>query len=1572
MNDDRKNSILNKFSRPAEEPLGLPSINPFLHTGRFKSCVKAVVNYLEPLWNKGLRSLRRFVRRLLKPFKNQADILRMISGASAKMLFIACLYCSTGADAISENKWMMQQLEGLMQVDSVVHRQELVVFDPCVAELPLLTRSFNRNVNYLVLDGAVDGIDQIRSALENCRYPIDALHIIAHGDPGQIRLGSTTLTNDNLDYYTDALKNISDRLVGNKDVLLYSCRTGDGDVGQQFVSKLSTITGADVAASNDLTGSAMMDGDWDLEVVSGTIETPTPFIEEALKNYNAVLHTATVSSLAELTTAIATAVADGSDDTITLSTEIELSGTEVDINVTDGKTLTIVGGSNAIDGNYLSRVLNVSGGNVALSNLTVKHGLLSGTGGASGNASNANGQAGGNALGAGIRIQAGSLTISNSTVTENYAAGGGGGGATGGSGIGYGGGGGGGIMSIGGGNGGAGYNSTGIAGGSGSGGRGGASFNAGPAAFTGKGGGTTGGAGGDSFAGSGTGGNGGTAGANVIGGGGGGGGGYGTGAVMAGDGGDAVGGIYIATGATVTLSDSTISSNYGAGGGGGSTRSGSAGDGGYGTGGVFIDGILNYNSNTVSFPDCSGGGGSGGVNFGDMGTDGADGTSTNFLRAGASGAINTTPTIVSAAYDPGSGDLVVTGFNFVSNIGADNDVDVSRLTITGDGGSTHTLTGTDVEITSNFSFTITLTGGDKTSVDALLNKNGTSSTDTTTYNLAAAEDWLTGEEERVDIADTTGNGITVSGGSSVLLGNFNTLSSSGNTITSTDFRAVGFTTGTSGTIITSIDMYVQSVTNQASVKIVNDSGGDPGSVVAGTFSGTGTGVLEELTFTNSGVTLSATTTYWLVYSTTGTSIKWRKGSPANEPSGSFTFVSYKRTTNGGTSWSTSAGSNNGFQINGTVAPSTPPEMAVSGNSTSITDGDTTPSTGDDTDFGSVSVASGTNANTFTITNSGTAALNLTDSTRVTIGGTHASDFSLTTDATTPVASGGTTTFTITFDPSATGTRSATVTIANNDADENPYNFNIQGTGLAASGVTLSAGDIVFVGYSSDGGTDEFAVMPLVDLTAGDTIFFTDRGWDGSSAFLAEASASSFTITYTVPGGGVSAGKVLDDEDLGTDISPLSFGILSTAGDQVLIYQTVDNNATSTPTLIYGLNMNLDTGVNSFGWNTGTPPDNTTSESALPPGGTAVEVAGGTGNAFGFAFVNGIEVDNIKYTGPETATDKDGWLARVNNPANWLRDNTSAIDVSSNQFPHSSPGSGMFSVSSAPEMDVSGNSMSITDGDTTPATGDDTDFGSLNVAGVTNANIFTITNSGTAALTLTDSTRVTIGGTHASDFSLTTDATTPVASGGGTTTFTITFDPSATGLRTATVNIANNDANENPYNFNIQGTGITVPSVLQIHRQAPIFSITAADSVTFRVTFSEGVQNVDTSDFSLAETLAGTSSITGVTPVSTSVYDVAVDIPDDTDGTIGLDIKGVGGTGGSNDIINIVEVEDQTQTMKNDSSTGEIVQSFLANNSGNLSRFVFSIHSTSTYNGSATMELRDGDGLGAAIMGELEF
>jgi hypothetical protein len=117
-------------------------------------------------------------------------------------------------------------------------------------------------------------------------------------------------------------------------------------------------------------------------------------------------------------------------------------------------------------------------------------------------------------------------------------------------------------------------------------------------------------------------------------------------------------------------------------------------------------------------------------------------------------------TITSATYNVATGNLVVTGINFVATAGPLNDIEVSRLSITGEGNAAYTLTSSNVEITNATNFTIQLNSTDSAALNLLLNKNGTSATDGTVYNLAADDFWMSASINGG--ADLSGNVITVS------------------------------------------------------------------------------------------------------------------------------------------------------------------------------------------------------------------------------------------------------------------------------------------------------------------------------------------------------------------------------------------------------------------------------------------------------------------------------------------------------------------------------------------------------------------------------------------------------------------------------------------------------------------------------------------------------------------------------------------------------------------------------------------------------------------------------------------
>ncbi|QRM89975.1 choice-of-anchor D domain-containing protein [Lacinutrix sp. WUR7] len=123
---------------------------------------------------------------------------------------------------------------------------------------------------------------------------------------------------------------------------------------------------------------------------------------------------------------------------------------------------------------------------------------------------------------------------------------------------------------------------------------------------------------------------------------------------------------------------------------------------------------------------------------------------------------------------------------------------------------------------------------------------------------------------------------------------------------------------------------------------------------------------------------------------------------------------------------------------------------------------------------------------------------------------------------------------------------------------------------------------------------------------------------------------------------------------------------------------------------------------------------------------------------------------------------------------------------------------------APEINITGNGNTINDGDTTPVASDDTEFGSIGT-GLTLDHTFTIHNTGTLPLNLTGgSPLIDITGNAA--FTILTPPSGNTIAVGSSSTFVVRFAPTVGGTVTADISIDNDDSNENPYNFRIQGTG----------------------------------------------------------------------------------------------------------------------------------------------------------------------
>ena len=152
--------------------------------------------------------------------------------------------------------------------------ETLLIIDARVADHQSLLADLPGNVTVRVIGVEESGIAVISEALAE-GGDFDAVHIVSHGSAGALSLGSDAIRNDTLAGQSEALQGWAQHLAADADILLYGCDIAQGEAGQALVTELARLTGADIAASTNATGSAEQGGDWVLERQTGRIEAAT-------------------------------------------------------------------------------------------------------------------------------------------------------------------------------------------------------------------------------------------------------------------------------------------------------------------------------------------------------------------------------------------------------------------------------------------------------------------------------------------------------------------------------------------------------------------------------------------------------------------------------------------------------------------------------------------------------------------------------------------------------------------------------------------------------------------------------------------------------------------------------------------------------------------------------------------------------------------------------------------------------------------------------------------------------------------------------------------------------------------------------------------------------------------------------------------------------------------------------------------------------------------------------------------------------------------------------------------------
>ena len=501
-----------------------------------------------------------------------------------------------------------------------------------------------------------------------------------------------------------------------------------------------------------------------------------------------------------------------------------------------------------------------------------------------------------------------------------------------------------------------------------------------------------------------------------------------------------------------------------------------------------------------------------------------------------------------------------------------------------------------------------------------------------------------------------------------------------------------------------------------------------------------------------------------------------------------------------------------FSIRGTART---PEIQVLGlGVVPINAGDTTPSSGDGTDFGTSSVQQVTERE-FRIVNSGEVDL--------TISGISISpgpfSISQSPDAIVPV--GGSTAFKLRFQPTDRGSRNATITISSNDLDESSYTFAVRGAAndpeiaLFGNSLLIETGDIT---PGTPDGT-QFPTVTFRQTSPRNTYVVRNSG----SALLLINSvilsdAVNFRVSTALPASILSNGSA----ELVIEYNPASPGIHNCA-------VTIANNDLDEGS--YSFLIRASSIAPSTNWGRLTNGDSTPSVDE----GTDFEssIIGAPPVLRSFPISNAgpgemiIESVSFSPTGQFRTTPDVSFpvtipagsqfsLPIIFQPTSLGEQNATVSiqhnDPNQNPFTFAVRGTGI-----SRRLVVGENTSQLASGDTTPSELDGTRFNSIMVGiGAPATRTWPVKNDGNVPLLISS-----VTSSNASDFTASISPSGSLAAG-ASTMLRVTFSPRSSGQKTSTITIHSNDPNS-PFTFVVAGEGAARVDIEETDTSEPILT-----------------------------------------------------------------------------------------------------------------------------------------------------
>ena len=183
----------------------------------------------------------------------------LISPVSASVLSVANSQSSQSVSAVETLPASLKATE-IIFVDSSIQGYESIIQD---VQGALAATNYRQVV--ILEKNPIATISRVLAQ----QSQLSAIHIISHGQSGEIQLGQEILNQDTLVHYQPQIEQWHKSFKATGRILLYGCQVAKGEKGRQFVESLQQKAQLNISASTNLTGAKNKNGDWRLEYVLG-------------------------------------------------------------------------------------------------------------------------------------------------------------------------------------------------------------------------------------------------------------------------------------------------------------------------------------------------------------------------------------------------------------------------------------------------------------------------------------------------------------------------------------------------------------------------------------------------------------------------------------------------------------------------------------------------------------------------------------------------------------------------------------------------------------------------------------------------------------------------------------------------------------------------------------------------------------------------------------------------------------------------------------------------------------------------------------------------------------------------------------------------------------------------------------------------------------------------------------------------------------------------------------------------------------------------------------------------------